>query len=78
MIDKDNCAQHSPANWGKSIPIPMQREAEWFADASRTFAAWCAWWQAWFGIPVGVVPFAGACNAWWWGCQDALPFAGVV
>jgi hypothetical protein len=55
-----------------------QSAADWFDQANRAFAAWCAWWQAAYGIVPGVAPLAGGVSAWWWHSQNALPFAGVV
>ncbi|RZF27143.1 polyketide synthase [Paraburkholderia sp. UYCP14C] len=71
-------AERSFADWSKSLAFAAQHEADWFDQINRAFAAWYAWWQAAYGIAPGVAPFAGGLNAWWWGSQNALPFAGVV
>lgn len=71
-------AERSFADWSRAIAFAAQREADWFDQANRAFAAWHAWWQAAYGIAPGVAPLAGGVSAWWWNSQDALPFAGVV
>lgn len=71
-------AEQSFAAWSRSFAFYAQREADWFEQANRAFAAWYAWWQAAYGIHPGVAPLAGGLNAWWWSAQGALPFAGVV
>ncbi|MCC8402498.1 polyketide synthase [Paraburkholderia sp. MMS20-SJTN17] len=71
-------AERSFADWSKSIAFAAQREADWFDEANRSFAAWYAWWQAAYANAPGGAPLAGGLNAWWWSSQNALPFAGVV
>jgi hypothetical protein len=74
-------AEQSFAGWSKSIAFAAQREADWFDQANRAFAAWYvwyAWWPAAYGMAPGVAPLAGGVSAWWWNSQNALPFAGVV
>jgi hypothetical protein len=72
------CAERSFAEWNRSVAFAAQREAEWFDQANRAFAAWYAWWQAAYSLAPGVAPVAGGLSAWWWNSQRALPFAGVV
>jgi hypothetical protein len=71
-------AEQSFAEWSRWIGFAAQREADWFDEADRCFAAWYAWWQAAYGIHPGIAPLAGGLNAWWWSVQRTLPFAGVV
>ena len=54
----NECASQSLANWLQPVFLYTQHEAQWFEESYRAFTAWCAWWQASFGIPPAATPFA--------------------
>jgi hypothetical protein len=70
-------ASQSLVNWLQPAILIAQHQTQWFEESNRAFAAWCAWWQASFGIPPAAAPLAGGVSAWWWACHRALPFAGI-
>ena len=70
-------AEQSFVDWGKCAALIAQRHAEWAEQSDRAFVEWYTWWQTVFGFSPVSIPFLGCVSAWWWGCQNALPFAGA-